>query len=156
MALRLMLDSMIFDAIVADEETQLAIVATSRRGDLVLHTTHIQEDQLAKIGDPTKFWRVKSVPRSIIPTSDFIGGVSRLGMARVGDGRAYELVRNGQKHIEDAEIAATAEYEQIPLVTDDRRLTRRATVNLRVPVWGFAEFRETVRSLGTVSPSVAA
>lgn len=103
-----MADSMMFDALVASETIRRAVIDMTRSGALSLYTTHIQEDQLERIADLDKVWRVKSVPRRIIPTSEFIVGVSRLGMARLGTGRAYELVRNGQRHIDDAIIAATA------------------------------------------------
>lgn len=135
-----MADSMLFDALAEDETVRRSAVTLSRAGRLRIVTTHIQEDELAAVRDLSKYWRIKSIPRSIILTSDFVADVSRLDMARLGDGRAYELIRVGHHHIGDALIAATAEHEGLTLVTNDRRLTNQTSTKLRVPIWSIEDF----------------
>src|SRR4051794_14645244 len=103
------LDSNVFDALVADEPTRRAAVAAVAAGRACFFTTHIQEDELSAVPDPWKYWRIASIPRQIVPTSDFIVGVSRLGMARLGAGSNYNKIRVGLNHVHDAILAATAE-----------------------------------------------
>lgn len=144
---RFMLDSMVLDELVESEPDRRAVVALIANRQIELFTTHIQEDELARITDEVKRWRVKSLPRTIIPTSDFVVGVSRLGMARLGSGRVYELIRHGQSHVNDALIAATAEHEGHTLVTSERRLKNRAAAHVTVPVWNGSRLLAEVRRL---------
>lgn len=65
----------------------------------------------------------------LIPTAGgFVLGLSRLGHARFGDDdEAFDAFRSRNvDHTRDALIAATAQYEQCALVSNDRRLTNRA------------------------------
>jgi hypothetical protein len=63
----------------------------------------------------------------LVPTGAFVLGFSRLGFARFGsDDEALEAFRSGSvRHTRDALVAATAQYEQCALVTNELRLTRR-------------------------------
>src|SRR5215218_6101247 len=117
-----MVDSMIFDSLVAGGDTAEAVLGAIRDGRLKLRTTHVQEDQLAAILDEAKRSAIAAIPREVVPSSVFVLGVSRLGEARLGAGDDYEAIRRGSKDIEDAIIAATAVSEADVLVTEDKRL----------------------------------
>lgn len=145
---RFMIDSNIFDELVADETLRRKVVSLARQCRVELVTTHLQEDELRAVAsrDATKYRRIQSLPRTVVLTSDFIVGVSRLGMARIGDGTTYEAIRRDKRHIFDAEIAATAKYEQIPLITSERRLRNQAAAQ-SVPVVRGAEFVAHIRTL---------
>ena len=127
MPLVVMLDTQIYDLLTEDEEGLRALQTSVRAGQLDIKTTHVQEDELARIPDPDKKAKVASIPRQPVPTSDFVVGESRWGMARFGTGETVEAIRRDNlKHTRDALIAATAEYEGAVLVTEDKLLKRRA------------------------------
>jgi hypothetical protein len=52
--MRVLLDSMIFDAIVADAQFKADVLNVISAGDLLIVSTHVQEDQLSKIPDQAK------------------------------------------------------------------------------------------------------
>jgi rRNA-processing protein FCF1 len=63
-------------------------------------------------------------------------------MARLSDPEPFESLRGGNvDHTEDALIAATAEYEDATLVTEDRRLRGRA-IKQGIDVIGWSELRD--------------
>ena len=143
------LDSMIFDKIIDDELALEAIHAAVGTGQIRLLKTHIQEDEHADIPDEEKRQRMAAVPTVDTATvGGFIIGVSRLDRARLGDGVALELVRNGSlRHTNDALLAATAEAEGAVLVTKERRLRNFATRELGLTVWDWVTFKAYVTSL---------
>ncbi len=122
--LKLMFDSMVFDVLIDSSGALEAFRAASDAGRVQAFTTHVQEDQLADAPEG-KQARFAEVPRTCVPSSVFIVGVSRLGQARLGRGAVYSKVRTDQGHFEDAIIGETAVSEEMVLITDDRRLTRR-------------------------------
>lgn len=144
--IRVMLDSNVFDALVAREPDRRAVIAAIRSGQLELVTTHLQEDEIFRVSarDTHKYWRMQSIPRTVVSTSDFILGLSRLGMARLGDGVTYNAVRTKQRHLVDAEIAATAQYERLRLVTDEKRL-RNQSQRLGLNAYTSAELITAIR-----------
>lgn len=140
---------MIFDRIVADADVLARLVDPDCPVKLI--STHVQDDELAAIGDESKRSVVASVPRENVPTADFVAGFSRLGMARLGEGEVYEQVRGEVKsaeHSRDGIIAGTAKTDADVLVTEDHRLARRCE-EVGVPVWGWADLREAVLRLPT-------
>ena len=113
-----------------------------------LVVTHIQEDELAQIPDPEKRRLIGDVPRTVAPTSDFVLGVSRLGMARLGTGQILEQIRrpNWSKYTNDGLIASTAQLEGLILVTKERRLQNQARA-LGIDVWGWPKFSQHLLTL---------
>jgi hypothetical protein len=66
--------------------------------------------------------------------------------ARLGDEEPFESLRGTVRHTADGMIAATAEFEGIPLVTEERRLARRAH-QLGIEVWSWERLRERMCQL---------
>ncbi|MDQ3631802.1 MAG: PIN domain-containing protein [Actinomycetota bacterium] len=142
-----MLDTNAFDALVADESNRVGIVGLTRSGTVSLFTTYVQERELLVLAsvDPHKYWRTASIPRSALASSVFVLDHTPLGSGRLGAGTAYEAVWLGPKHVDDAVIADTAKAEDLPVVTNDRRLRRRAE-ELGLDVWSSAELITWMRT----------
>ena len=154
-ALRVMLDTNIFDLIIETPglAEHLQSLAASDRLDIVV--THVQEDELARIPDPEKQRAIQQVPRRSLPTAVFVLDVSRLGQARLGEGQEggleYDTLHGeNPKRLRDAVIALTAAAEAVEveaLVTEDDGLARRVRAKAKtLKVWGFTEFRLRVTS----------
>ena len=140
MANRFLLDSMIHDKLV-DEPRALQLAADlAANGSLVLLSTHIQRDEIAKTPDKERATLLSSVPVEFVPTYGIVAGISRVGMARLSESEPFETLRGGNlDHTEDALIAATAHYEDATLVTEDQTLASRARKQ-DVPVLSWGEF----------------
>src|SRR5438067_3325308 len=93
MTMRIMTDSNVFDFIVADPVLHARVEETSKHGDLVLLTTHVQEDELAAVGDTAKAMAIATIPRQRIPTMGFVLDVSRLDEARLSEPGTIEALR---------------------------------------------------------------
>jgi hypothetical protein len=88
----------------------------------------VQADEVERTPDRERVRRLLTVPVEEVATYGFVVGYSRVGMARLSDPEPFESLRGGNlDHTEDALIAATADYENATLVTEDRRLRGRAT-----------------------------
>lgn len=101
---RYLLDSMIFDKIV-DTRGALELAARlteTRKIDLV--ATHVQVDEHAEAEAP-RTPQLELVPRSVVPTSVFVIGVSRLNGGRLGSEEPFESLRGTKRHTEDGMIA---------------------------------------------------
>lgn len=146
---RFSLDSNVFDRIVESDESLARVQRFVAAGMIEIVVTHVQEDELAQISDETKRARIAQVPRSCVPTSHFVLDFSRLGMARLGESPALDILRDGNwtKYTKDGLIAATAELEGITLVTEERRLANRAREDLGMDVWDWARLDAHLRSL---------
>jgi predicted nucleic acid-binding protein len=147
-----MLDTMIFDRIVADPAFTDEVREAAGSGSITIVTTHIQEDQITAIRDDEKREAILRIPRSVVPTTGFAWDVSRLGMARLADDETNAtLERIGQRHlptVKDALIAASARDEADALVTEDKDLRKRVQrEGLEVSLLTFEEFRRHVSSL---------
>jgi hypothetical protein len=103
-----MLDTMVFDLLVADDPARDAVLGAVASDRLRLRTTHVQEDQLAGIKDESKRESVNAIPREVVPTAVAVWDVSRWDAARWGSTEDYDAIRHGESHIADAIIAATA------------------------------------------------
>ena len=135
-----MLDTMIFDRIVATWGLTRRIRGLVEVGALTILTTHIQEDELAEIPSWWKRARIARIPRVRVPTSEFVWDVSRWDEARIGTGEPLEQIRGTKRHTKEGLIGATALVESAVLVTEERRLKRRAS-DTGVTVWDFTQFR---------------
>lgn len=128
MPLRVMIDTMVFDELVAGSAARQAVDEAVAAGRIVLVTSHVQRDQL-DAGAPDA---VKAVAGDLrletVPTSGAVWGVSRWGEADWGDGTAASvtgLMIGNPRHAEDALIGATAAAEADVLVTQDKPFARR-------------------------------
>jgi predicted nucleic acid-binding protein len=146
--MRFMLDTDIFDHIVADEIFLKKVRQAAQARLITLLVTHIQEDQLAE-APPEK--GLSRVPREVVPfTQGMVLGASRLGMAQLGDdetnqaieriGVASDSERATLRNRKDALIATTAREADV-LVTDDKKLRNRINrLGFSLTVWSFARF----------------
>ena len=146
---RFALDTNVFDQIIESEDSLARVERLAARGLIEIVVTHVQEDELAEIQDEPKRARIARVPRVQEPTSDFIIGVSRLGMARLGTGVHLEPLRasNPRKYTNDALIAATAIWDGVTLVSEERRLRNRVRDEYGLEVWDWARLDARLRSL---------
>lgn len=100
-------------------------------GELELLATHILREEVAAAPE-----EIRAKKQTILdlakdePTGALIPDVSRLDHARLSDEtEAIERLRSrnpGMTHANDALIASTSMYEGCALVTDDKRLRKRA------------------------------
>jgi predicted nucleic acid-binding protein len=148
---RYLIDSNIYDKLADDPEALALVEDLARRGVIVLLSTHIQEDEVARTPSSKRLAKLISVPVKKVPTYGIVLDVSRLDEARFSEEEPFNALRGSNPdHAEDALIAATAEYEDATLVTEDRRLVGRArSQQIRVIRW--EEFFDTLRAL-TDSP----
>jgi hypothetical protein len=148
--MKAMLDSMIFDCLIADEAAAMLVRQAVTSGHLQILITHIQEDQHAAIPDAEKLAKLAEARRElnveVIATHGAVYGVSRYGRARYTDegdrlGQVLNQVQVGNtKHAPDALIAATAAGDVDVLVTEDGLLRRRMQrVCPEIPVWRFQD-----------------
>jgi predicted nucleic acid-binding protein len=145
---RYLVDSMIFDRIIETEGAAELVERLTDQGTLALVATHIQDDEHAEIRKREKAAAIAGVPRENVPTYGFILGTSRLGMARLSEEEPIESLRgaNWSNYTHDALIAATAQFAGIPLVTDDRRLARRAG-DRGIEILGWEKFHKRLLEL---------
>lgn len=128
---RVVLDSNAVDPIVDRPGAYEAIRAAVDEDRLEVLFTHITVDELAEIPDPERRSQLLLVLFALghlVATGAAVVGFSRLDFCRLNDDtEALEAFRSGNiDHTRDALIASTAQFEQCALVTNDKRLTRRA------------------------------
>jgi hypothetical protein len=87
---RALLDSMIFDAILADPQLKAGVLKVISTGDLVIVSTHVQEDQLANIPNQTKRDAIASIPRTKLPTGAAVWFGAAFGLS-LGKARSWCL-----------------------------------------------------------------
>jgi predicted nucleic acid-binding protein len=136
-----MVDTMIFDTLGTDAEALKVVkklVATER---LELLVTVVQEAQLSAIPEQKSDLRerILAIPRRLVPRTSAILGEAVLGAMRLGTTGRIDS-NEGEA---DNSIAGEAKAHGVPLVTEDRVLTRRAT-EAGVEVLSWADFRETL------------
>lgn len=158
---RIAFDTNVVDAILASPGLLKAIHQAAASGELILVSSHVQEDELT--ATPNEERRAKllalyrALPVTTVATHGFVIGVSRVGMARIGDGSRTgvaidDLASKERKHRRDALIGVTAAGEADVLVTCERRLKRKMEAEgAPCKVWDFDEFRQYVLSI-TESP----
>ena len=126
-----MIDTMVFDALAADELARAAVVAAVRGRELLLLTTPVQEHQIGEIRDAFKRRKLQALPREVVPAALAIEGISRTGRVREARGSGTAPPWAG-KHAADALISEAARGRADVLVTDDKRLFEAAASGLRV------------------------
>lgn len=152
MPMKVMLDSMIYDEIVAKEGFSRLLEDAVKCGHVVILKTHIQDDQLADIPNECRREAVAKVPGHKIPTSAAIWGVSKWNEAcwgdSAGDIKISHIQKGKPKHSADALIAVTAALHADVLVTHDVQLRKRVEVTgSNLKVWDFKEFCGFIESL---------
>jgi hypothetical protein len=154
---RIAFDSCVLDAIEASPGLLQAIQRAAASGELILVSSHVQEDELAATPDEERRAKLlalyRALPVTTVMTHGFVIGVSRVGMARIGDGSRTgvaidDLDSKERKHRRDALIGVTAAGEAHVFVTCDDRLRRRMR-RAKAPceVWDFDQFRQYVLSV---------
>ena len=139
---RFLLDSNVYDQLVASPERQIEVIGSCQSGEIELLMTHVQLDELTAMADDAKRRRTLAIPFTPVPTYGMVLGTSRVGLARFGESELIDSVRSEEgNHTNDALLAATAKYEQAILVTNDIRLSRRA-IEIEVKVWEPTKFLE--------------
>jgi predicted nucleic acid-binding protein len=143
--MRLMLDTNIYDAIVADTAVTQRVKEMIANGGLTIITTHIQKDQLGAIPAADKRAAVFSIPTEKVVTSGAIWGLSKWNECTWTDPVTStvmgQVTKGNQKHAADALIGVTAAANADVLVTNDRQLAARfEAIGTKVPVWDFDEF----------------
>jgi predicted RNA-binding Zn-ribbon protein involved in translation (DUF1610 family) len=145
---RFILDSNVYDKLVATPERQHLFIAGCESGRIELLLTHIQHDELMAIPDEAKRAAVLSIPFVVTMTYGAVFGTSKWGLARFGETEKIDAIRSPSgKHANDALIAQTAQAEGAVLVTEEHRLRNRARSE-GVEVWSAAELIEYVEGLG--------
>jgi hypothetical protein len=143
---RYVIDTNIHDLIADTPGANALVQRLVAAGRIELIVTHLQQDELSN-ASPARRQKLREIPTTQVPTADFILGVSRLDHARLGDGQVLEAVRGTPTHTIDGEIAATAALEGAWLVTEDRRLARRAAPWLESRVCDWATFHARLQEL---------
>jgi restriction endonuclease S subunit len=120
-----MFDTNIFNRILDNE---LDISAFDSNYDYFV--THVQRDEIEKCRNEERKQRLlekfKLVPQNEIPTESFVLGTSKLGKAKLGDGKLLEKIRKSNlKHTNDALIGETAIKNNLILVTEDEDLRKK-------------------------------
>ena len=144
---RYLLDSNIFDKLSDDESIFELAERLVECGRVDFLSTHVQADEIERTPDRDRVRRLLSVPAAEVSTYGFVVGYSRVGMARLSDPEPFESLRGDNlDHTEDALIAATSEYEDATLVTEDRQLRSRA-IRQGIDVIGWSELRDRLHEL---------
>jgi len=148
---RVVLDSQIYDLIVAVTGLANRLAVLRDAGALVILQTHVERDELSAMPDKEKRVAVLAVPVTLVSTSGAVWGVSKFGEATWGGGegdvKIDDVRSDASNHVRDALIAATAAAAADALVTEDKRLASRVRAAAAFPVWNFAEFLALVESL---------
>ncbi|MBI2047109.1 hypothetical protein HYT26_03030 [Candidatus Pacearchaeota archaeon] len=140
-------DSNIYD-LIADGTLNISLLS-AKKDDFEFYITHIQIDEINKCSDEDKRARLflfkSKVSPVVIPTESFILGTSRLGEAKLGDGKILEEIRKENlNHTEDALIGETAIKKNLLLVTEDSQLKNKVN-SLNGKAISLREFKESLR-----------
>lgn len=144
--IRVMFDNDILNKIV---EGQIDMDYIIKSNKFEFYATHIQSDQVSRCPDNEKRAMLtlnltKLAPR-LLPTESFVLGTSRLGEAKLGDGKVLEGLRQeNQNHTEDALMGEVAIKKGILLVTNDKTLKSRVNSNSGRAI-NLKEFKELVK-----------
>jgi rRNA-processing protein FCF1 len=130
MAKRLMLDTNIYDLVVARRGLAARLNRAVESGQIEILRTRVQEEEIARIPNAARRAAMRQVRGRTIPTSE----APWAGLAK------------GRAPSEDELIAATARENAAVLVTEDQELRRNAK-DSGLDAWCFAELVQYVGSL---------
>ena len=147
--MRALLDTMIFDEIVADQSLKADVLKVVGFGEVVILSTHLQEDQIGRIPDQTMRDEISVIPRTVIATGAAVWDHSNWDEAKfdegIGPATVEDAFRGNPRDIPDALVAATLSDADV-LVTEDKDLRERVEVKARGRVWSFEQFSAFVKS----------
>ena len=156
---RVMLDTNIFDELLADPGSQQVLNDLIKRNVIVILTTHVQADEIAATPDSRAGHRVAlqamyaRLQMTEIATSGAVWDVSKWNRSRWGDGagglRIGDIMRSNPEDAEDALIAITADANADVFVTAEtkdlpKRIRARGTA---LKVLDFSAFVAWMRAL---------
>lgn len=148
---RFILDTHIYDEIVAAPAMPEQLARLQEAREIIILQTHIERDELTMIPDEQKRAATLAIQVTTIPTSGGVLDLSKWGEFTWGEGsgdvKIGDVRSESGNHNRDALIAATASAEADVLVTHDNRLTNCVHEVSALPVWTFAQFREFIESL---------
>jgi len=154
--LKIMLDTNQYDRLLKAPVTYDRLLQLQSHGEIELLTTHIQRDEILAVDDPEKRGPLEALlgQARLIGTRGVVVGVSRIGLARLGDDKDHALIehvrgRAWKRKTKDALIVATATKDADVLVTDDDRLIRRMKryPGARCEAVNFEEFQTRIANL---------
>lgn len=128
---RLMLDTNVYDLIVARRGFVERLNRAVENGEVEILRTRVQEEEIARIPDGAKRAAMRSVRGRTVAVSD----------------TPWREMPKGHAPSEDALIVATAEESAEVLVTEDKDLATRATEDGRLEVWRFKDLVAFVEAL---------
>ncbi len=156
-----LMDTNAFNNICDAEDVDVATIARQAQGRV--YVTHIQQDEVNNTRDVARRDVLRGCLQTINaepwPTETFMIGKSRLGMARLSDGRRYHAIldelnnrKKKRSNEADALIGETAEARECVLVSDDQDLSEvMREVGVQVIGW-----RQFVKELSDPSPATSA
>ena len=128
--MRALLDTMIFDKIVADQSLKADVLKVVGFGEVV---SRRQEDQIGRIPDQTMRDKISGIPRTVIATGAAVWDNSNWDEAKfdegIGPATVDDVFRGNPRDIPDALVAATLDADV--LVTEDKDLRKRVEVKAR-------------------------
>ena len=151
--IRLMLDSNVHDEVIAVPGFADRLRVAIATGHIQIVTTHIQQDELARIPVPAKRAAALDVPGTVTATAGAVWDVSPWDQARWGEGQGEikytDIFKGNPRDIEDALIVITAASEADVLVTQEKgKLPKRILVtNTKLVVWDFEQLKRYVDDL---------
>ncbi|MEA2228851.1 MAG: hypothetical protein QOF04_2481 [Solirubrobacteraceae bacterium] len=150
MALRCVIDSMVFDAIAADPPLLADVdrLTSARRLELLAAAETMIE--IGATPDRARRRQLQRVRVLVVPPADADDPATRRTLARLRDGPGVSD--------EDASIAVAAAVRGVPLVTEDRDLRRAVATELPdVALWTWStDLRPRIVALGEAHPAPVA
>ena len=145
---RYIFDSNIFDELMGGK-IDLKMLEKSKENGFKYYLTHVQVDEISNCPDPDKRARLvlfmQVLNSQVIPTESFVIGTSRLGFAKLSDGKMMEELRGTNiKNSEDALIGETAIKNGLTVVTNDQRLLKKVKKRGGQAI-NFAEFYAEIK-----------
>lgn len=119
-------DSNIFDKVLDGEISSEDLKANEHS----YSATHVQLDELSRTPNEELRNQLLTIFNEIgtinLPTESFIVGVSKVGQAKLGDGRFFEDIKKGNpRHTNDALIGEVALKNKLTLVAEDKQLRNK-------------------------------
>ncbi len=141
----------IFDSNIYDEiATGNLNINTIDEEKFEFHITHVQLDEINNCSENDKRAKLSLVSAELRPklisTESLVFDVSRIEMAKLGDGKMLNNLKKGNKrHTKDALIGETAIKNDLLLVTNDRMMKKRVNENGGKAI-DLEEFKEMLKN----------
>jgi hypothetical protein len=149
--LRFILDTHIYDEIVAVAGMPERLATLRNAGKIEILQTHIERNEVARNPDEAERDAGLTISATRIPTSGGLWDVSNWDEMTwddgAGDVKIGDIQTAALNHSRDALIGTSAAAYADVLVTHDGRLTNRMRENSTTEVWNFVRFKAYVDSL---------